>query len=100
MAPCEGEGCSDAPTVTARGPLSQRGSRRLGVLLAAPSSYPHEVPLHVTNGDSAAITLRETSVEGAVLPWRDVLNEGPLLREGFNEARAAFLSASGWGDER
>jgi hypothetical protein len=27
------------------------------------------------------------------------LNEGPLLREGFREGRAAFLSASGWGEE-
>jgi hypothetical protein len=57
------------------------------------------MPLHVTNGESTAITLRQTSLDGDVLPWRDVLNEGPLLREGFNAARAAFLSASGWGDE-
>jgi hypothetical protein len=56
--------------------------------------------LHVTNGDSTAITLRETSLGGDVLPWRDVLNEGPLLRKGFNAARAAFLSAAGWGDEQ
>jgi hypothetical protein len=55
--------------------------------------------LHVTNGESTAVTLRETSLGGDVLPWRDVLNEGPLLREGFREARAAFLSASGWGEE-
>jgi hypothetical protein len=56
--------------------------------------------LHVTNGDSTAITLRETSLGGYVLAWRDVLNEGPLLRDGFLEARAAFLSACGWGEER
>ena len=31
--------------------------------------------LHVTNGDSAAGTLRETSLGGDVLAWRDVLNE-------------------------
>ena len=55
--------------------------------------------LHVTNGDSAAGTLRETSLGGEVLAWRDVLNEGPLLRDGFREARAAFLSSCGWGEE-
>jgi hypothetical protein len=55
--------------------------------------------LHVTNGDSTAITLRETSLGGDVLAWRDVLNEGPLLRDGFLDGRAAFLSACGWGDE-
>jgi hypothetical protein len=56
--------------------------------------------LHVANGDSTAGTLRETSLGGDVLAWRDVLNEGPLLRDGFLEGRAAFLSACGWGDER
>ena len=55
--------------------------------------------LHVTNGDSAAGTLRETSLGGDVLAWRDVLNEGPLLNDGFLEGRAAFLSSYGWGDE-
>ena len=26
-------------------------------------------PLHVTNGDSAGNTLRQTSLGGAILPW-------------------------------
>jgi hypothetical protein len=34
--------------------------------------------LHVTNGESAADTLRQTALGGAVLPWQDVLHEGPL----------------------
>jgi hypothetical protein len=59
--------------------------------------------LHVTNGESAASTLRRTGLGGAVLPWQDALHEGPvpaaprveLLRE-----RAAFLSACGWGSTR
>ena len=43
----------------------------------------HEQPvtstrLHVTNGESAANTLRQTSIGGAVLPWRDALHEGPV----------------------
>ncbi len=57
-------------------------------------------PLHVTNGESAGNTLRQTSLGGAVLPWQDVLHEGPVPagpRPGLLRARAAFLSACGWG---
>ena len=32
-------------------------------------------PLHVTNGDSAGNTLRQTALGGAVLPWQDVLHD-------------------------
>jgi hypothetical protein len=58
--------------------------------------------LHVTNGDSAGGTLRQTSPggAGAVLPWRDALHEGPVPagpRAGLLAARAAFLSGCGWG---
>jgi uncharacterized protein DUF1835 len=56
--------------------------------------------LHVTNGDSAAQTLRATGVGGAVVCWRDVLNEGPLpalSRERLRELRARFLADCGWG---
>lgn len=56
-------------------------------------------PLHVTNGDSAAHTFERTSLGGSVLPWRDVLHEGPLPlvpRSAFLEARAAFLAGAGW----
>ena len=31
--------------------------------------------LHITNGDSTAGTLRQTGLEGEVIPWRDVLHE-------------------------
>ena len=57
-------------------------------------------PLHVTNGDSAGNTLRQTSLGGAVLPWQDVLHEGPVPagpRPDLRQARAAFLSGCGWG---
>jgi DNA-binding transcriptional MerR regulator len=60
-------------------------------------------PLHVTNGDSAGNTLRQTALGGAVLPWQDVLHEGPLPagpRRDLLQARAAFLSACGWGSRR
>ena len=34
--------------------------------------------LHVTNGESAGNTLRQTSLGGAVLPWQDALHEEPV----------------------
>jgi len=34
--------------------------------------------LHVTNGESAGNTLRQTGLGGAVLSWQDVLHEGPV----------------------
>ena len=34
--------------------------------------------LHVTNGESAANTLRRTALGGAVLSWQDVLHAGPV----------------------
>jgi hypothetical protein len=34
--------------------------------------------LHVTNGDSAAEKIRSAGIPGSVLPWRDVLHEGPV----------------------
>ena len=60
-------------------------------------------PLHVTNGDSAGNTLRQTALGGAVLPWQDVLHEGPVPagpRRELLQARAAFVSACGWGSRR
>jgi hypothetical protein len=57
--------------------------------------------LHVTNGDSAAGTLRETSLAGAVLAWRDALHEGPVTdvpRDELLRTRAEFLAGCGWGD--
>jgi DNA-binding transcriptional MerR regulator len=63
----------------------------------------HPALLHVTNGESAGNTLRQTSLGGAVLPWRDVLHEGPvpaLSRSVLLRTRAAFLSDCGWGERR
>src|SRR3954452_19856022 len=34
--------------------------------------------LHVTNGESAGNTIRQTTLGGAVLSWQDVLHEGPV----------------------
>jgi Domain of unknown function (DUF1835) len=59
--------------------------------------------MHLTNGGSAAGTLRHTSLGGAVLSWDDVLNEGPVpavSQEKLRLARARFLSECGWGSTR
>src|SRR5215218_5092509 len=58
--------------------------------------------LHVTNGDAAAEVIRASGVGGEVLPWRDVLHDGPVpaglpLRE-LSAVRAAFIAGQGWGD--
>ena len=58
--------------------------------------------LHVTNGESAGNTLRQTGLGGAVLPWQDVLHEGPVPRVARPELlriRADFLSGCGWGSK-
>jgi hypothetical protein len=58
--------------------------------------------LNITNGDSAAATLSEAGVEGKIIPWRDVLHEGPvdssLSLEELSKGRARFISEQGWDD--
>ena len=59
--------------------------------------------LHVTNGESAGNTLRQTSLGGAVLPWQDALHAGPVPdveRAELLRTRAQFLSDCGWGGRR
>jgi hypothetical protein len=72
-------------------------ARRGGPPAARPSL------LHITNGDSAGNTLRQTALGGAVLPWQDVLHEGPvpaLPRHELLRTRAGFLADCGWGDRQ
>jgi hypothetical protein len=57
--------------------------------------------LHITNGDSAAHRIRASGVEGMVVPWREVLHEGPVpgglsLAE-LSAVRARFIADEGWG---
>ena len=57
--------------------------------------------LHVTNGDSVAGTLQGIGPsDEAVLPWRDVLHDGPvpggLDADALRETRARFLAERGW----
>jgi hypothetical protein len=55
------------------------------------------VRLHITNGDSVVGSFQELFPADAVLPWRDVLHEGPvppdLSLPELSEVRAHFLSA-------
>jgi hypothetical protein len=41
-------------------------------------SEPGGGVLHITNGDAAVPVLRGAGVDGPILPWRDVLHEGPV----------------------
>ena len=57
--------------------------------------------LHVTNGDIARGLLSKV-FEGEILPWRDVLHEGPvragLSLEALSGERARFIAEAGWGN--
>jgi hypothetical protein len=58
--------------------------------------------LHITNGDSVAVPLLQTALGGDAFAWRDAYHEGPVRsgeRSRLIDARAAFLSLCGWGDE-
>lgn len=52
--------------------------------------------LHVTNGDAAAEKIRALGLGGDVLPWRDVLHEGPVpapaTLDSLRPFRARFLA--------
>lgn len=56
--------------------------------------------LVITNGDVAADALREARIADEILPWRDILHEGPvpggLGLEELSKVRAEFLSRRGW----
>src|SRR5688572_759644 len=66
---------------------------------AASSPAKSSVVLHITNGDCAAAVLSQ-AVQGEVLPWRDVLHEGPvhagLPLEALSRRRASFIVSAGW----
>ena len=56
--------------------------------------------LHVTNGDTAAAVIHRAGLSTFVLPWQDVLHEGPvpagLAPNALAEVRAQFIAARGW----
>jgi hypothetical protein len=56
--------------------------------------------LNITNGDIAAGTLGEAGIAGKIIPWRDVLHEGPvdssLSLVALSKQRARFIAERGW----
>lgn len=56
--------------------------------------------LNITNGDIAAGTLSEAGIAGKIIPWRDVLHEGPvdssLSLAALSKQRARFIAERGW----
>ncbi|CAA9548064.1 MAG: hypothetical protein AVDCRST_MAG88-559, partial [uncultured Thermomicrobiales bacterium] len=57
--------------------------------------------LHITNGDATVGKLRQAGLPGTILPWRDVLHEGPvpagLSLDALSRVRARFIADQGWG---
>jgi len=58
--------------------------------------------LHITNGDSAAGNMLGGGIGGEILPWRDVLHDGPVpadlsLAE-LSRVRATYLASEGLGN--
>jgi hypothetical protein len=58
--------------------------------------------IHITNGDCAVAVLRAAGMRGEMLPWRDVLHEGPvragLSLTDLSAERARFIADAGWGE--
>jgi len=63
----------------------------------------HARVLHVTNGDAVVPRMRAAGVEDDIVPWRDVLHEGPIPAgldvAGLRAERARFLAAYGAREE-
>ncbi|QPJ65669.1 MAG: DUF1835 domain-containing protein [Candidatus Nitrohelix vancouverensis] len=62
----------------------------------------HNVELLITNGDSAAHLLQQAGIGSKILPWRDVLHEGPIPQDQDDlqlaETRARFIVSQRWGE--
>ncbi|MFW2371914.1 MAG: DUF1835 domain-containing protein [Gammaproteobacteria bacterium] len=58
--------------------------------------------LNITNGDCAADVMRQAGIAGKILPWRDVLHDGPvpegLSLDALSMLRAQFITEKGWGE--
>jgi hypothetical protein len=57
--------------------------------------------LHLTNGTAVIPGMRSAGIEGTIVPWEDVLHEGPvplgLNVAAMRDRRAEFLASCGWG---
>ena len=56
--------------------------------------------LNITNGDCMVDIIRDASIPGAKIPWRDALHGGSvtdtLSLEALSELRAPFIIQKGW----
>jgi hypothetical protein len=56
--------------------------------------------LIITNGDCTTEGMQEGGVEGVLLPWRDVLHDGPVPAgpglDELAEIRAGYIAGQGW----
>lgn len=56
--------------------------------------------IHITDGESAALSIGQTGVPGEVLSWKDILHEGPVPQgmslEELRIVRSRFIADSGW----
>lgn len=65
------------------------------------AGQPPARALHVTNGDATVPGVRGTGLAQAILPWRDVLHEGPVPAvpdDELRRVRAGFLAGEGAAD--
>jgi hypothetical protein len=57
--------------------------------------------LHVTNGSAVIPGIREAGITGTIVPWDDVLHDGPvpegLGTAALRERRAEYIAACAWG---
>ncbi len=57
--------------------------------------------LNISNGDCAVSIMEQAGITGDILPWRDVLHDGPvpegLSLEALSEVRTQFNVNRGWG---
>ena len=61
--------------------VKRRNNRTRLVNLPCHSGYSLRMKpsqLNITNGDNAANTMKEAGIPGVILPWRDILHDGPV----------------------
>ncbi len=58
--------------------------------------------LNITNGGSAVEIMKQANIPGVLLPWQDVLHDGPipsnLSLEELSKIRSQFIVDRNWGD--
>lgn len=64
----------------------------------------HAEVLHVTNGDAVGAQIERAGIGVHILPWRDLLSEGPVPARlsliNLADRRARFIEAAGWATYR